>query len=90
MAKVTWDNRTLYEKATVGTCAITGAYETGRFFTRDGERIFVGDSAQPEVVEDFMTFKTARGTVDHFKRGYPKKDWIAERVAIMNPPKKKR
>ncbi len=77
MAKVTWDNRTLYEKATVGTCAITGAYETGRFFTRDGERIFVGDSAQPEVVEDF-------------KRGYAKKDWVAARVAFMNPPKKKR
>ena len=90
MAKVTWDNRTLYEKASVGTCAITGAYETGRFFTRDGERIFVGDSAQPEVVEDFTTFKTAVGTVDHFKRGYLKKDWVAARLAVMNPPKKKR
>ena len=90
MAKVTWDNRTLYEKATVGTCAITGAYEAGRFFTRDGTRIFVGESAQPHEVEDFTTFKTALATVEDFKRGYAKKDWIAARVALMNPPKKKR
>jgi len=49
MARVTWDANTLYDHPAVGTCEISGAYETGRFFLReDGSPIFVGNTAAPD------------------------------------------
>jgi hypothetical protein len=77
---ITWDSRTLYEAPSTGVCAITGKYETGRFFKKSGERIFVGDGAQAEAVEDYVSFVTALRTVGQFKRGYPKAVWTAERL----------
>jgi len=77
---ITWDSRTLYESPTTGICAITGKYETGRFFKKDGAPVFVGDGAQADAVEDYVGFLTALRTVGQFKRGYPKAVWTAERL----------
>ncbi|MFQ5844322.1 MAG: hypothetical protein ACE5JG_04960 [Planctomycetota bacterium] len=86
---VTWDSRSLYESPAVGTCAITGSFETGRWFNRDGGRVFVGDSAQPDVVEDYVAFKTALETVGQYKRGYPKSAWTARRLEGRKPVRRK-
>jgi hypothetical protein len=85
---ITWDASTLYDAPTVGTCAVTGAFETGRWFLRDGKRIFVGETAQPEAVEDYVGFRTALGTVGGFKRGYPKTEWTAARLGSRKPARK--
>ena len=84
---ITWNSRTLYEKPTTGQCEITGAYETGRFYLKDGSKpIFVGNTIAPAEVDDYVGFLTAMGTVENFKRGYPKPDRVAERVEM---PKKR-
>jgi hypothetical protein len=84
---ITWNSRTLYEDPTTGVCEITGEYETGRFYLVDGSRrIFIGNSAAPEHVEDYAGFLAATGTVQEFKAAYPKRERIAERIA----PKKKK
>jgi len=81
MARVTWDANTLYDHPAVGTCEISGAYETGRFFLReDGSPIFVGNTAAPDVVEDYAGFLARLGSVADFKRGYAKRDRAAESV----------
>jgi hypothetical protein len=86
-APITWNTTTLYEPPELGVCEISGAYEPGRWYDRGGKRIFVGNSAAPEAVEDYLTFATMVGTVEGFKRGYPKKDRVAERLPA---PKKKK
>ena len=83
---ISWDSRSLYESPTTGTCAVSGAYETGRFYVRDGKRVFVGNTKAPEVVEDYAGFLTAAGTTNSFKRGYPKRERVA---ASLPAPKKK-
>jgi len=85
---ITWNSRTLYEKPTTGVCEITGAYETGRFYLKGGSKpIFVGNTIAPAEVDDYVGFLTAMGTVENFKRGYPKPDRVAERVEM---PKKRK
>ena len=85
---ITWDSRLLYEKPETGVCEVSGAYETGRYFWTDGnKRIFVGNTAAPTAVRDYIGFLTATGTVSSFKAAYPKADKIAERVG---KPKKKK
>jgi hypothetical protein len=84
---ITWDTKNLYESSELGVCEISGAFEPGRWFSRGGERVFVGNSSQAEVVEDFVRFATMVGTVEGFKRGYPKSDRVAAR--IEKPRKKK-
>jgi len=84
---ITWNSRTLYEKPTTGICEITSAYETGRYYLKDGKTpIFVGNTIAPAEVDDYIGFLTSMGTVENFKRGYPKPDRIAERVEM---PKKR-
>ena len=85
---ITWDSKSLYDKPTVGVCEITGAYETGRFYVKDGKRIFIGSTAAPEHVEDYVGFRTALGAVGEFKRGYSKSDRWEQRLASTK--KKKR
>ena len=38
MNEITWDTSTLYDKPSVGTCELSDAYETGRFYKKDGKR----------------------------------------------------
>ena len=85
---ITWDSRTIYEAPTTGVCQITGDYETGRYYLLDGHKpIFIGNSAAPDHVHDYVGFLARTGTVQEFKAGYPKSERIAER--IENPRKKK-
>jgi hypothetical protein len=73
---ITWDSRTLYDPPAVGTCEVSGKYETGRYYLKDNKRIFVSNSAAPKAVEDYVDFATALAQVNGFKRGYAKKDWV--------------
>jgi len=77
---ITWDLRSLYDAPSTGVCEISGKYETGRFYDRDGKRIFVGNTAAPKSVDDYVRFATMLDTVKQFKRGYPKSEWTAKRV----------
>ena len=77
---ITWDSRTLYQFPLTGTCAISGAYETGRYFVQDNEPIFVGNGKAPEVVHDYVGFLTASGATNAFKRGYARSDRVADRL----------
>ena len=86
---ITWDTRALYERPTVGVCEVSGAYETGRYYIRDGKRIFVGDTAAPDSVEGYVAFRTALGAVGEFKRGYSKSDRWAAKLAPKKPAKKR-
>jgi len=86
---ITWDSRTLYEPPVTGICEITGEYETGRFYKLDGtKRIFIGNTAAPDHVEDYARFLAMTGTVAEFKAGYPKTDRIAERFEKKKSRKK--
>jgi hypothetical protein len=76
----TWDSRTLYDPPSVGICSISGAYETGRFYNRDGKRVFIGNGEAPDAVRDYVGFLTALRAVGDFKRGYPKSAWTAARA----------
>ncbi|MHC4953644.1 MAG: hypothetical protein ACYTGZ_07125 [Planctomycetota bacterium] len=88
---ITWNSRTLYEKPTTGVCAITGEYETGRFYLKDGvKRVFVGNTIAPAHVEKYVEFLTAVGTVDAFKRGYSRTDRVAARVEMPKKAKAKK
>ncbi len=88
MPRVTWDAHTLYGKPAVGTCEISGAYETGRYFRKeDGSPILVGNTAAPEAVEDYVGFLTALGSVSDFKSSDAKRDRISARLVVK---KKKR
>ena len=86
--KIIWNTYTLYEKPAVGTCELSGAYETGRFFIEEesNKRVFVGNTAAQESVNDYIGFLTALGTIDEFKRGYSRRERKAERL----PPVKKK
>jgi hypothetical protein len=85
---ITWNSRTLYEKPVTGVCAVKGAYETGRFYLRDGVKpVFVGNTAAPTAVDDYIGFLTAMGTVQSFKASSSRADAISERVG---KPKKKK
>jgi hypothetical protein len=86
---ITWDSRSLYDPPATGVCAVSGAYETGRFYVRDGKRVFVGNTKAPEVVEDYVGFLTASGTTNSFKRGYPKREAVAASLPAPKKPKKK-
>jgi hypothetical protein len=86
---ITWDSKTLYDRPTVGVCAISGAFETGRFFVRDGKRVFVGNTAAPDAVHDYVGFRAALGAVGEFKRAYSKADRWAERVGAAAAKGKK-
>ena len=87
---ITWNSRTLYGKPVTGVCEITGEYETGRLYLVDGKKpIFIGDTAAPGHVQDYVKFLAAMGTVQQFKAGYPKTDRIAERVVLPKKKKKK-
>jgi len=86
---ITWDSKTLYGKPEAGVCAITGEYETGRWYRRDGKPVFVGNSAAPDAVEDYVAFLTLLGQVNAYKRGYPKAAWTAERVESKKKPARK-
>ncbi|MEM8883996.1 MAG: hypothetical protein AAGD14_08010 [Planctomycetota bacterium] len=87
---ITWDSRTIYEKPVTGVCEITGAYETGRLYTLEEngkqKRIFIGNTAAPDHVHDYIKFLTHMGTISNFKASTPKADQIESRVA----PKKKK
>ena len=72
---ITWDTRTLYDPPVVGTCELSGAYETGRFYKRDNKPIFIGSTKAPSVVERYGELEAALGAVNEFKRGYAKKGW---------------
>jgi len=72
---ITWDTRTLYDEPVVGTCEISGAYETGRFYKQDGKPIFIGSTKAPTVVDRHDELVAALGAVTEFKRGYSKKGW---------------
>ena len=71
---ITWDSRTLYDPPTVGVCALSGAYETGRFYRQDDKPIFVGSTKAPTSVEDYDGLAVALRAVNDFKRGYAKRD----------------
>ncbi len=86
---ITWDSRSLYDPPATGVCSVSGAYETGHFYVRDGKRVFVGNTKAPEVVEDYVGFLTASGTTNSFKRGYPKREAVADRLPAPKKPKKK-
>jgi len=86
---ITWDSKTLYGKPATGVCAVSGEYETGRWFVRDGKPVFVGNSAAPDAVEDYVTFLTLLGQVNAFKRAYPKVEWTADRVESKKKPARK-
>lgn len=76
-----WDSRTLYEAPAAGTCRVSGKYETGRYYRDENNKpVFVGNSAAPKVVRDYVGLQTALGAVNAFKRGYSKSEWTAKRV----------
>jgi len=77
---ITWDSSTLYDAPSVGVCSVGGAYETGRFYRKDGKRVFIGNSKAADVVHDYVGFLTALRAVGDFKRGYPKTVWTTARV----------
>lgn len=65
-----------------------GAYETGRYFLLDGVKpVFVGNTAAPTAVHDYIGFLTAMGTVQSFKASSSRADAISARVG---KPKKKK
>jgi len=72
---ITWDTRTLYDAPAVGTCAISGAYETGRVYIRDHKPVFIGNTQAPKVIDRYDELLAALGAVNEFKRGYAKKGW---------------
>ena len=85
--KILWNSYMLYDKPETGVCQVSGAYETGRWYVTDeNERIFVGNTAAPDAVEDYVGFLTVLGTVEEFKRGYSRRD----RKAASLPAKKKK
>ena len=77
---ITWNANTLYAAPATGVCEVSGKYETGRFYIKNDKPIFVGNTAAPKSVENYVEFKTALDQVNGFKRHYAKTEWTAKRV----------
>ncbi len=77
---ITWNSNTLYGVPTPGVCQVSGKYETGRIYIKNGKPFFVGNTEAPKCVEQYVEFLTALQQVTGFKRGYAKSEWIAKKI----------